>query len=78
MPMTRGQGITNYSKRKIPKRKKPRPYTRLSCKNEYFMETTSAYLSGRSAFFTGDYENEQPAACVSTHFTAHSFEDVYR
>ncbi|WP_210215179.1 hypothetical protein, partial [Bradyrhizobium elkanii] len=39
---------------KIPKRKKPRPNTRLSCKIEYFIETTSAYLSGRSAFFTDD------------------------
>jgi hypothetical protein len=28
--------------------------TRLSCKIEYFIETTSAYLSGRSAFFTDD------------------------
>ena len=40
---------------KIPKRKKARPNTRLSCKIEYFIETTSAYLSGRSAFFTDDY-----------------------
>jgi hypothetical protein len=39
---------------KIPKRKKARPNTRLSCKIEYFIETTSAYLSGRSAFFTDD------------------------
>ena len=52
--MTRRQGITNHLESKIPKRKKPRPYTRLSCKIEYFMETTSAYLSGRSAFFTDD------------------------
>jgi hypothetical protein len=28
---------------------------RLSCNIECFIETTSAYLSGRSAFFTGDY-----------------------
>jgi hypothetical protein len=28
---------------KIPKRKKARPNTRLSCKIEYFIETTSAY-----------------------------------
>src|SRR5882724_6713097 len=35
---------------KIPKRKKARPNTRLSCKVEYFIETTSACLSGRSAF----------------------------
>jgi len=40
---------------KIPKRKKARPNTRLSCKIEYFIETTSAYPSGRSAFFTEDY-----------------------
>jgi hypothetical protein len=40
---------------KIPKRKKARPNTRLSCKIEYFIETTSAYLSGRSAFFTDDW-----------------------
>jgi hypothetical protein len=40
---------------KIPKRKKARPNTRLSCKIEYFIETTSAYLSGRSAFFTDDF-----------------------
>jgi hypothetical protein len=40
---------------KIPKRKKVRPNTRLSCKIEYFIQTTSAYLSGRSAFFTDDY-----------------------
>jgi hypothetical protein len=39
---------------KIPKRKKARPNTRLSCKIEYFIETTSAYRSGRSAFFTDD------------------------
>ncbi|MEY9882574.1 hypothetical protein [Bradyrhizobium sp. USDA 329] len=39
---------------KIPKRKNARPDTRLSCKIEYFIETTSAYLSGRSAFFTND------------------------
>jgi hypothetical protein len=39
---------------KIPKRKKARPNTHLSCKIEYFIETTSAYLSGRSAFFTDD------------------------
>ncbi|MET4790948.1 hypothetical protein JEY40_07860 [Bradyrhizobium japonicum] len=39
---------------KIPKRKKARPNTRLSCKIEYFIETTSAYPSGRSAFFTDD------------------------
>jgi len=42
---------------KIPKRKKARPNTRLSCKIEYFIETTSAYLSGRSAFFTDDYKD---------------------
>ncbi|WP_210161383.1 hypothetical protein, partial [Bradyrhizobium yuanmingense] len=41
-------------KTKIPKRKKARPNTQLSCKIEYFIETTSAYLSGRSAFFTDD------------------------
>jgi len=41
-------------KSKIPKRKKARSNTRLSCKIEYFIETTSAYLSGRSAFFTDD------------------------
>src|SRR6185295_16511721 len=40
---------------KIPKRKKVRPNTRLSCKIEYFIQTTSAYLSGRSAFFTDDF-----------------------
>jgi len=39
---------------KIPKRKKARLDTRLSCKIEYFIETTSAYLSSRSAFFTDD------------------------
>jgi hypothetical protein len=39
---------------KIPQRKKARPNTRLSCKIEYFIETTSAYRSGRSAFFTDD------------------------
>jgi hypothetical protein len=52
--MTRRQGITNRCESKIPKRKKARPNTRLSCKIEYFVETTSAYLSGRSAFFTDD------------------------
>jgi len=40
---------------KIPKRKKLRPHNRLSCKIEYFIQTTSADLSGRSAFFTDDY-----------------------
>jgi len=39
---------------KIQKRKKARPNTPLSCKIEYFIETTSAYLSGRSEFFTDD------------------------
>ncbi|MBP1293529.1 hypothetical protein M2192_007606 [Bradyrhizobium elkanii USDA 61] len=52
MPMTRRQGITNRCESKIPKRKKPRPHTRLSCKIEYFIQVTSVYLSGRSAFFT--------------------------
>ncbi|WP_370196279.1 amidohydrolase [Bradyrhizobium elkanii] len=46
--------MTNRSKAKSPKRKKPRPNNRLSCKIEYFNETTSAYPSGRSAFFTDD------------------------
>jgi hypothetical protein len=52
---------------KIPKRKKARPNTRLSCKIEYFIETTSAYLSGRSAFFTDDYtigENKSRAGLL--------------
>ncbi|MCP1850143.1 MULTISPECIES: hypothetical protein [unclassified Bradyrhizobium] len=40
---------------KIPKRKKAQPNSWLSCKIEYFIETTSAYLSGRSAFFTDDH-----------------------
>src|SRR6516225_5018916 len=40
---------------KIPKRKKLRPHNRLSCKIEYFIQTTSADLSGRSAFFTDDF-----------------------
>jgi hypothetical protein len=39
---------------KIPKRKKLRPHSRLSCKIEYFIQTTSADLSGQSAFFTDD------------------------
>ena len=39
---------------KIPKRKKARPNTWLSCKIKYFLETISADLSGRSAFFTDD------------------------
>jgi hypothetical protein len=39
---------------KIPKRKKARPKTRLSCKIEYFIKTTYAYLPSRSAFFTDD------------------------
>ena len=39
---------------KIPKRKKARHNTRLSCKIVYFIETTSAYPSGRSAFSTDD------------------------
>jgi hypothetical protein len=51
---------------KIPKRKKARPNTRLSCKIEYFIETTSAYLSGRSAFFTDD----QPAKNIGTNSIA--------
>jgi hypothetical protein len=55
MPMTRPSGNHESLESKIPKRKKPRPNTRLSCKIEYFIETTSAYLSGRSAFFTDDF-----------------------
>jgi hypothetical protein len=39
---------------KIPKRKKARPKTRLSCKIEYFIKTNYASLSGLSAFFTDD------------------------
>ncbi|WP_439372039.1 hypothetical protein [Bradyrhizobium sp. DASA03120] len=42
-------------KSKIPKRKKARYNTQLSCKIEYFTETNSVYLSGGSAFFTVDY-----------------------
>ncbi|MHC2277576.1 hypothetical protein ACVME8_004187 [Bradyrhizobium diazoefficiens] len=57
MPMTRPSGNHESLESKIPKRKKPRPNTRLSCKIEYFIETTSAYLSGRSAFFTDDSLN---------------------
>jgi hypothetical protein len=56
---------------KIPKRKKARPNTRLSCKIEYFIETTSAYLSGRSAFFTDDYNNIEGTTdvpCRQEHF----------
>jgi hypothetical protein len=45
---------------KIPKRKKARPNTRLSCKIQSFIETTSAYPSGRSAFFTDDYSAAGP------------------
>jgi hypothetical protein len=56
---------------KIPKRKKARPNTRLSCKIEYFIETTSAYLSGRSAFFTDDsvcgpVQSLQAVHCAAT------------
>jgi hypothetical protein len=54
MPMTPPSGNHESLESKIPKRKKARPNTRLSCKIEYFIETTSAYLSGRSAFFTDD------------------------
>jgi hypothetical protein len=38
---------------KIPKRKKARPNTRLSCKIEYFIETTFAYLSGTICILHG-------------------------
>jgi len=41
-------------KSKIPKRKKARSSTPLSCKIEYFIQTTFAYFSGRSTFFTDD------------------------
>jgi len=59
MPMTRPSGNHESLESKIPKRKKPRPNTRLSCKIEYFIETTSAYLSGRSAFFTDDLQSRR-------------------
>ena len=39
---------------RIPNRKKARPNTRLSCNIEYFIQTSSAYLSSRFAFFTDD------------------------
>src|SRR6185312_14612636 len=51
---------------KISKRKKARPNTRLSCKIEYFIETTPAYLSGRSAFFTDDYTMRDRCAVPRT------------
>jgi len=60
---------------KIPKRKKARPNTRLSCKIEYFIETTFAYLSGRSAFFTDDLLSLFRAAifrCASVSFAYRS------
>jgi hypothetical protein len=41
-------------KNKIPKRKKARPNTPLSCNTQHYIKTTSAYFSGRSAFFTDD------------------------
>jgi hypothetical protein len=42
-------------KSKIPKRKKARSNTPLSCKIKYYIKTNSAYFSGQSAFFTDDY-----------------------
>jgi hypothetical protein len=41
-------------KSKIPKRKKARSNTPLSCKIKYYIKTNSAYFSGHSAFFTDD------------------------
>jgi hypothetical protein len=55
---------------KILKRKKARPSTRPSCKNEYFIETTSAYVSGRSAFITDD-SIEPPQCCAPSFLFKH-------
>jgi hypothetical protein len=41
-------------KNEIPKRRKVRPHTPLSCKIEYFLKTILAYFLGQSAFFTDD------------------------
>jgi hypothetical protein len=47
----------------VDQRRQPhqRPHNRLSCKIEYFIQTTSADLSGRSAFFTDDLVAEDDA-----------------
>jgi hypothetical protein len=41
------------------------PNTWLSCKIEYFIQTTSAYLPGRSAFFTDD-SNATPSGSFAS------------
>jgi hypothetical protein len=54
MPMM-PSGNHESLKSKIQERKKARPDTPLSCKIQYYINTTSAYFSGRSAFFTDDH-----------------------
>jgi hypothetical protein len=54
---TTPSGNHESPKSKIPKRKKARSNTPLSCKIEYYIETNSACFSGQSAFFTDDQVN---------------------
>ena len=51
---TMAAGNHESFKTKIPKRKKARSNTSLSCKIKYHINTNSAYLFGRSEFFTVD------------------------
>jgi hypothetical protein len=52
-------------RKQIPKCKKARPNTRLSCKIEYFIKTTYASLPSRSAFFTETTESTPVTASIS-------------
>jgi hypothetical protein len=54
MPTT-PSGNHESLKSKIPKRKKARPNTPLSCRTKYSIKTNSTYFPGRSAFFTDDF-----------------------